>query len=65
MLTQISTRWHGLTLSWDQKFGQKWVSEGLIRAKVIKKLSVDFDRAVGDEPLMVSSKFVGKKSYSQ
>lgn len=54
-----------MTLSWDQKFGQKWVSEGLIRAKVIKKLSVDFDRAVGDEPLMVSSKFVGKKSYSQ
>lgn len=54
-----------MTLASNQKFGQKWVSEGVIRAKVIKKLSVDFDRVVGDEPLMVSSKFVGKKSYSQ
>lgn len=31
--------------------GQKRVSEGLgFRAKVIEKLSVDFDRVVGDEP---------------
>lgn len=55
ILTQISTRWHGLTpacvLCTKKYCGQKRVSGGLgFRAKVIKKLFVDFDRALGDEP---------------
>lgn len=36
-----------------------------MKTQVIKKLSVDFDRAVSAEPLVVSSKFVGKKICSQ
>lgn len=55
-----------MTPAWNQKCGQKWVSVGpSFRAKDIEKIPVDFGRVFGNEPFVVSSKVVRKKSCSQ